>query len=156
MIYYLGLGSNIGDLEENMRVVFNKIADVQGCKILQKSGVYKTKAWGFEEQDDFLNMVLEIETDISPEVFIKYLKDIEVQMGRVKTHKWGPRVMDIDILYCDDMVVDMDELVIPHPHLHEREFVLKPLVEIAKEFVHPVLNRTNGELYDLLEGRCQA
>jgi len=156
MIYFLGLGSNIGDLEENMCVAIDKISQVHGCKVLQKSNVYMTKAWGFEEQDDFLNMVLEIETDISPQMFIKYLKDIEVQMGRVKTQKWGPRVMDIDILYCDDMVMEMDDLVIPHPYLHEREFVLKPLLEIAKDFVHPVLNRTNGELYDLLEGQCQA
>ena len=156
MIYFLGLGSNIGDLEENMCVAIDKISQVHGCKVLQKSNVYMTKAWGFEEQDDFLNMVLEIETDISPQMFIKYLKDIEVQMGRVKTQKWGPRVMDIDILYCDDMVMETDELVIPHPYLHKREFVLKPLVEIAKDFVHPVLHRTNGKLFDLLEGQCQA
>ena len=160
MIYYLSLGTNVGDLEENLKLAINKISALLDCfvprndkgqdsNIKKKSSVYQTKAWGLEEQDDFLNLVLEVESGYKPIDLLVHLKNIEKEMGRVKTEKWGPRVIDIDILFCDDLKFKSDTLEIPHPFLHEREFVLKPFIEIAPNFIHPVFRKTMNAIYKL-------
>jgi 2-amino-4-hydroxy-6-hydroxymethyldihydropteridine diphosphokinase len=110
--------------------------------IIQASPIYITPPWGFEEQPDFLNQVLEVQTEIAPRPLLRYLKKIESKMGRLKTFRNGPRLIDIDILFYGQRVVKSSKLSIPHPRLHERAFVLVPLNDIAPDFVHPILNIT--------------
>ena len=156
MIYYLGLGTNIGDLEQNLKNALMYISEIKGCKIKKISAFYNTKPWGFEYQDDFLNLVTEIEAVYPPQEFIYHLQHIEKNMGRIDLCKWGPRIIDIDILFCDDMVIDTEELKIPHPFLHQREFVLRPMLEIAPDFIYPTLKVSIKDLYDelLQEEKC--
>ncbi len=118
----------------------------KGIKIKKKSSLYETKPWGIENQPLFLNMAIEIETDFHPEKLLKLLKDIEIKLGRKRTIKWGPRIIDLDILLFNDIIVDKKGLKIPHPLMHKREFVLKPLSEIAPEIYHPLLKCRIDEL----------
>jgi len=149
MIYYLSLGTNVGELDENLKLAINKISVLKDGVIKKKSSIYQTEPWGFKEQNDFLNMVLEVDCGYKPLDLLMYLQNIETEMGRIKVEKWGPRVIDIDILFCDDLIFKSGTLEIPHPFLHEREFVLKPFVEIAPNFVHPVFCKTMSDIYKL-------
>lgn len=125
--------------------------EAEGIKVVKRSSLYETKPWGLKAQPDFINMVVCAETGISPEELLKKLKFIEKKMGRKESKRWGPRLIDIDILFYDDLVIDSPELKIPHPYIKEREFVLLPLSEIEPEFVHPVLKKTVRELYRELQ-----
>lgn len=138
--YYIGLGTNRGDRKENLK---NALANIKAnnIEIVKESKIYETEAWGLEDQDDFLNQVIEIETFEEPEDLLKILNKIENEMGRVREIKWGPRIIDLDILFQEDLVLYTDDLKIPHPYVEEREFVLEPLNEIAPFFIHPVLNK---------------
>jgi len=113
------------------------------------SSVYEAEAWGLEDQPHFLNQACHINTDIKPLDLLSLLKTIEKDMGRETGEKWGPRIIDIDILYVDDLVMNHELLTIPHPGVYERNFVLLPLIEIAGEFVDPVKKITVDEIYDL-------
>lgn len=144
-IAYLGIGSNLGNREENcLRAI--ELLEKKGIKIKKRSSLYETKPWGIENQPLFLNMAIEIETNLQPEKLLKLLKDIEVELGRKNTIKWGPRIIDLDILLFNDIIVDKKDLKIPHPLMHKREFVLKPLSEIAPEIYHPLLKCRIDEL----------
>lgn len=142
---YLLLGSNENDRFRNLERACYWIS-LLGGKILKQSALYETEAWGLKEQNAFINQAVLIETFLTPKQLLLHLKGIEKEMGRVETVKWGPRVIDIDILFYGNEVVDMEELKVPHPFLHERRFTLAPLNEIATELVHPVLNKTVEEL----------
>ena len=144
--YFLGLGSNMGDLNVNLDQAIYLITEIKGVTILQKSSYYKTKPWGYKEQSDFLNCVIMVECEYEPKDFWEHLKEIEIKMGKKVICQWGPRVIDIDILFCGDLVLDTEDLKIPHPLLHERDFVLLPMKEIAPEFVHPVLKMRISEI----------
>ncbi|MCL2065242.1 MAG: 2-amino-4-hydroxy-6-hydroxymethyldihydropteridine diphosphokinase [Candidatus Cloacimonetes bacterium] len=146
MNYFLGLGTNIGDLSENLDIAIFNLSQIKDVTILKKSSYYKTKPWGYKEQEDFLNAVVLLICEYEPEDFLSILRDIESQMGKKIICKWGPRLIDIDILFCDDLIFESEKLIIPHPRLHERDFVLLPMLEIAPDFVHPVLKKKIGEM----------
>ncbi len=143
---YIGLGSNIGDKSENIRQALKLIDQINSVSVKKVSSFYETEPVGYEDQDWFVNAVAEIEADLSPEALLDTLKKIEKFIGRKDRIRWGPREIDVDILFYDQMIINTPHLIIPHPRLHERAFVLVPLAEIAKDFVHPIMNKTITEL----------
>lgn len=139
---FLGLGSNLGDMEENLDEAKIRIGDSIG-KIITASSVYQTEPWGFKSENDFLNMVICAETDLSPSGLLGRILMIESQMGRIRCEdQFSSRKIDIDILLYENEIVNEAALKIPHPRMHERKFVLVPLNEIGSGVVHPVLNKT--------------
>ncbi|MBN1893343.1 2-amino-4-hydroxy-6-hydroxymethyldihydropteridine diphosphokinase [bacterium] len=142
----LCLGSNRGDRLRLLKKAGDFIRDLPGMKILARSSVYETQARGMEDQRDFLNQVLEVETNMAPPDLLAACKKIESLLGRKTGARWGPRTMDIDILTCGDEVINRKDLVIPHPRLAERRFVLVPLTEIAPGLRVPVWDQTAAEL----------
>lgn len=142
---YIGIGSNLGDREENcLRAV--KLLSEDGLIIRKQSSLYETEPWGLKDQPGFINMAIEAETGLEPLKLLELLKNIEKQMGRNESVRWGPRVIDLDILFYNALVMDTPEFRIPHPLMHERDFVLRPLAEIAPEKEHPVLKKTVREM----------
>ncbi len=146
--YYLHLGSNQGDRKEFLQKALELISASIG-EISLKSSVYETEPWGMKEQENFLNMAIEVKSIKSAEDILKSIKSIESAIGPGKEVKWGPRTIDIDILYCDDLIINSSEITIPHPHIQDRNFVLIPLMEIAGDFTDPVHKMTIEELYDV-------
>jgi 2-amino-4-hydroxy-6-hydroxymethyldihydropteridine diphosphokinase len=149
-IAYISIGSNIGDREENCRKAI-KLLKEKGIAVKKQSRMYETEPWGIKDQPKFINMAIEVETDKKPEELLRILKEIEKEIGRTETVKWGPRVIDLDIIFYDDLILKSQDLEIPHPLLHEREFVLKPLCEIAPEKKHPVTGKTVKEMLENLK-----
>lgn len=146
---YLALGTNLGQRLENLRAAINALApDIQ---VLAESPVYETEPWGYADQPPFLNLVLRAESDLSPCDLLGRLKEIESSLGRTPTFRNGPRLIDLDILFYDDLVLDTPPLVIPHPRLHERAFVLVPLAEIAPKLVHPLLGLSVAQLVETVD-----
>ncbi len=141
---FVGLSSNIGDKAYHIQTAIKEIAKF--ATIQHISSIYLTEPVGFQEQDEFLNGVLQIQTGLSHQDLLKTLKAIEKQLGRVKIIQDGPRIMDLDILYYNDLCFQSPTLTIPHPRLHLRNFVLTPLCEIAPEFMHPILKKTSQAL----------
>jgi 2-amino-4-hydroxy-6-hydroxymethyldihydropteridine diphosphokinase len=137
---YLGFGSNIDDRLMYLGKALNEISKLRDTKIIKCSSVYQTEPWGIKEQNAFLNFVLFIETEIYPSELLKELKDIEIRCGRIKRNKWYEREIDIDILFYGNVIFDSEQLVIPHPEMQNRKFVLVPLNEINSGFIHPVFN----------------
>jgi 2-amino-4-hydroxy-6-hydroxymethyldihydropteridine diphosphokinase len=140
-IVYIGIGSNTGNKEENCLNAINLLS-ARGIPVRRRSSLYETEPWGVKDQPSFVNATVEAETDLTPQELIVALKSIEKEMGRQETYRWGPRAIDLDILLYNDLVIDEPDLTIPHPYLHQREFVLKPLSEIAPDKIHPVLKKT--------------
>ena len=138
---YLGTGGNEGHTESFLEYAENHLLAL-GHKILSKSKIYETSAWGNHDQPNFLNRVIKIETSKSPEELLADCLFIEKSLGRERKDKWGPRKIDIDILFFNAEIIRREELTIPHPFIQERKFVLVPLNEIAESFLHPVLNKT--------------
>lgn len=137
------LGTNLGDKSVNLLEVQTLLGE-NVCRITQKSSVYRTPPWGFESSHDFLNQVLVVETELDPLVLLEKLQEIEQIMGRLRiaknnTQGYQDRLMDIDILFYGEQVINVEGLIIPHPHISKRRFTLEPLNEIMPEFVHPVL-----------------
>lgn len=146
---FLSIGSNIGGKEKNCFIAVEKLK-LSGIIINKISPVYKTEPWGFKNQPDFVNIALEVFTTLPSIELLCLLKKIEKEMGRKTSVRYGPRIIDIDIIFYDDLIYESDELIIPHPLMHKRYFILKPLSDIAPDFVHPVLNLTVKELLDKL------
>jgi 2-amino-4-hydroxy-6-hydroxymethyldihydropteridine diphosphokinase len=143
---YLGIGTNLGDREKNMEQALDKIAEVVGI-IVSRSSVYETEPWGFQSSDQFLNMVIGVDTNLKPSGLLGRLLMIESLLGRLRDGKqYSSRIIDIDILLYGRQKVDTISLKIPHPRMHQRNFVLMPLCEIAPRIVHPVLGKTMTEL----------
>lgn len=141
---YIALGTNLGDRPANLRAALRALPTA--VTIIEESPVYETPPWGYKDQPAFLNMVIKAETDLEPESLLKYLKQLEAELGREQNFRWGPRLIDLDILFYDDLAIDTPPLVIPHPRLHERAFVLVPLMDIAPNFVHPKIQKQINEL----------
>ncbi|HJR78955.1 MAG TPA: 2-amino-4-hydroxy-6-hydroxymethyldihydropteridine diphosphokinase [Anaerolineales bacterium] len=141
---YLALGSNLGNRLGNLKRTMAALPPQMEVKA--KSHVYETPPWGYEDQPKFLNQVIQVKTYLAPEALLKHIKRLEVMLGRKASFQYGPRLIDIDILFYDDLVMDTPSLVIPHPRLQERGFVLLPLMDIAPDLVHPVLKKSVKEL----------
>ncbi len=146
----LSLGSNLGNRYAYIRQAITYIEECFAAACVCSS-YYTTPPWGETEQAQFINMALYLETPKSVDECLTQLQAIELQMGRVKTKKWGPRSIDIDILFYEDSQVTTEALTVPHPYMHERVFVLKPVCDIVPNFVHPVLNITMRNLLLELE-----
>jgi len=137
-VAYIGIGSNIGKREENCLHAI-ELLQRRGIIVKKRSAMYETEPWGIKEQPRFINMAVEIETRLEPKDLLGVFKEIEKGMGRKESVRWGPRIIDLDILLFEDMVLKEEDLEIPHPLMHERDFVLRPLCEIAPDRVHPLL-----------------
>jgi 2-amino-4-hydroxy-6-hydroxymethyldihydropteridine diphosphokinase len=137
---YLALGSNLGDRRANLRAALEALEPK--VHILSKSNVYETPPWGYTDQPAFLNMAVKARTKLLPRPLLKYLKTLEEKLGREESFRFGPRKIDLDILFYDDLVLNEESLVIPHPRMQERAFVLVPLADVGGELLHPVLHRT--------------
>ncbi len=147
---YIGIGSNMGDRRSNcMHAV--KLMTCSGIMVKKESSLYETKPWGLKEQPLFINMAVIAETDLPPERLLTVLKSIEKKMGRQETVRWGPRCIDLDILFYEDRTITEKDLCIPHPLLQQRESVLLPLSEIAPDKWHPVLKKTVRQLTEELQ-----
>jgi 2-amino-4-hydroxy-6-hydroxymethyldihydropteridine diphosphokinase len=143
---FLGLGTNLGDKEKNLEQALDKIAEVIGI-IVSRSSVYETEPWGFQSRDQFLNMVIGVDTNLKPSGLLGRLLMIESLLGRLRDGKqYSSRIIDIDILLYGKQKVDTISLKIPHPRMHERKFVLIPICEIAPRTVHPVFGKTMTKL----------
>ncbi len=145
---YLSLGSNLGNRLQNIKDAIQKIEKSQKILIKEVSSLYETQPVGYENQSWFLNLVIKIETSLDPFALLKYLLAIEDQMGRKRGKKWGPRNIDLDILFYENQVLNSDQLIIPHPQMDKRRFVLVGLAQIAPQLLHPVLKKNVGELLE--------
>lgn len=150
-IVYIGLGSNLGNREENCEKAIQLLME-NGASVSKRSSMFETEPWGIRNQPKFINMVVEIETGLEPEKLLGILKKIEQDAGRKPSKRWGPRVIDLDILLYEDLIVKSPELEIPHPGTSEREFILKPLSEIAPDKIHPLLKKSIKALLSEISG----
>jgi 2-amino-4-hydroxy-6-hydroxymethyldihydropteridine diphosphokinase len=144
---YLLLGTNMGDKQKHLRHALEKLS-LTGT-IQHTSSIYETEPWGVTNQDDYLNMAVQVSTRLTPEALFKNLKAIEAAEGRNSIIQNAPRTLDIDILFYDEMVITSELLIIPHPRLHLRRFVLTPMVDIAPDLIHPVLKKSIQDLLDI-------
>lgn len=142
---YLLLGGNLGDRPAYLSQARDRIARQIG-PIVCSSGLYETAAWGKTDQPAFLNQVLEVQAEVTPEQVLLLINQMEQELGRVREEHWGARVIDIDILFYDNLVQQTQRLTIPHPQLHLRRFTLLPLAELAPELIHPVLGKSINQL----------
>lgn len=147
---YIGIGSNLGEREENCRKAVGLFQENK-IVVTNMSLMIETEPLGVTDQPKFINMAVEAHTDLGPEELLALLQEIEFKMGRLPSARWGPRVIDLDILFYDDLVMKIDNLEIPHPYIKDRGFVLKPLAEIAPEKMHPVFKKSVKELFDDLK-----
>jgi 2-amino-4-hydroxy-6-hydroxymethyldihydropteridine diphosphokinase len=143
-VIYLALGTNLGDRLANLHAALAALPPY--IVIRQTSPIYETPPWGLTDQPVFLNMVLKGDTSLTPQELLKQVKLLEIRLGRVPAVRWGPRQIDMDILFFDDLVLDSPELTLPHPHLHKRAFVLVPLADLSPDLHHPILHQTIREL----------
>ena len=163
---YLGLGSNLGERRKNLEraaeLLFRspsepldhgRLKSHGHLRLLRSSSVYETAPWGYANQPDFLNCVLEVETGLTPDRLLDITQGVEREMGREWSLRYGPRVIDLDILFYGAIIIEQANLQIPHPRLHQRAFVLAPLAELAPELTHPVLGLTVREIMAEVEGK---
>ena len=152
-LVYIGFGSNIGDRLAHIQNAIDALSKTEGITLQKISSVYKTDPVGYEAQAHFLNGVAAIQTHLRPLSLLHTLKNIETAIGRQHRIRWGPREIDLDILIYGDMCLQTEKLVIPHPEMHLRRFVLVPLAEIAPYLVHPVFQETVQTLLERLKGQ---
>jgi 2-amino-4-hydroxy-6-hydroxymethyldihydropteridine diphosphokinase len=143
---FLLLGSNLGDRAGIIRQARQLIAEK--APIITQSSIYETEPWGLTDQPPFLNQVIEVTSPEEPEILLKYLLNIEQELGRVRKVRWGARLIDIDMLYYDDIIIESPALILPHPRLKERRFTLIPLSEIASGFIDPKLKKPVSQLLE--------
>jgi 2-amino-4-hydroxy-6-hydroxymethyldihydropteridine diphosphokinase len=147
---YLGLGSNLGNKKDNIEKAILRINGHPEINIVKQAKIIETKPEGKLDQPDFLNTVIEIETELEPKELLEELQKIEEELGRVRVEKWGPRIIDIDILLYNNLTIEQEGLTIPHPLVQEREFVLRSLLELCPDLKHPVLHKSFREMHDAL------
>lgn len=145
---YIALGSNMGDKEQYVKSAIKKIGELAGTKVTKESQLLLTEPWGKEDQEEFLNAVIEVETYLKPKELMSKLLKIESILERKREIKWGPRTIDLDIILFDDLVSNDEFILLPHPLMHLREFVLQPLCEIAPYAIHPLKNKRAFELLE--------
>lgn len=153
---YIGIGSNIGPKIDHCKKAISLMGGLEGCSVRLQSPFYRTEPVGVEGQDTFVNGVVCVETVLSAGTLLKQLLKIETFMGRVRLKKWDARVIDLDILLFGASIIDKPGLIVPHPLMHQRRFVLIPLSQIAPDLIHPVLCRSIGELAGALSDSGQA
>ena len=139
---YIGIGSNLGIPEENCTKAIEKISSTKDIKIISKSSFYQTAPIGNIEQDWFINSAIKIDTQLTPRELLSALLSIESEMGRIRKEKWGPRLIDLDLLFYDNLILNQEGITLPHPEIQKRKFVLVPLNEIAENLTHPIQKKT--------------
>jgi 2-amino-4-hydroxy-6-hydroxymethyldihydropteridine diphosphokinase len=150
VIAFIGIGANMGRPVGMCRTAVGKLAEIPGVRLLRTSSLYRTEPVGPRKQEWFINAVAEIRTSLPPRMLLETMKDIERRLGRTETGKWGPRVIDLDILLYGQEVIQEEDFVVPHPELHRRRFVLVPLCEIASYAIHPAFGVSLRGLLDRL------
>ena len=150
---FLSIGSNLGDRVANIQQAVSMLSLDNRIKILKTSSFYETQPWGNKNQPWFINAAMAIETVLDPEELLSIFQNIEAKLGRKRElfKKWSERTLDIDILMYDEQIINSKNLIIPHPYMHERAFVLVPMLEVKADLVHPIFNKTISELYDELQ-----
>ncbi|WP_022819237.1 2-amino-4-hydroxy-6-hydroxymethyldihydropteridine diphosphokinase [Fusobacterium russii] len=148
---YLSLGSNVGDKKANIENAIRSISELSDTYVTKKSALIETEPFGYKEQDNFINSCIEIKTLLYPKELLFKLLAIEKSMGRERKMKWGPRIIDLDIIFYNKEVIEDEDLIVPHPYMEQRAFVLEPLEEINPNFVHPLLNKRVSTLRKDLE-----
>lgn len=151
---FIHLGTNLGKKRKNLKTALEHLESFSGT-ICSFSSIYETAAWGKSNQPDFLNQAIELSTKLPPFELLYELQLIEQKMGRERIEKWGERIIDLDILFYDDIIIDYQQLTIPHPLIEQRRFVLEPLLEIVKNFVHPVHGSSIQELANSCSDQSQ-
>ncbi len=147
---FLLLGSNLGDRNQFLQQAIQHL-QIEIGPVMQTSAVYETQSWGKTDSPDCLNQVIQLQTELSAQQVLQKILNIELVIGRVRDEKWGPRTIDIDILFYNSLLVNEPDLQIPHPELHKRRFTLAPLAEIAPDFIHPVFNKSILQLKNELK-----
>jgi len=145
---FLGLGSNIDDRVKHLNTATSLIGSCAGIKIIQSSLIYETEPWGIRNQNSFLNQVLEINSSLSPEDLLTFVKEVEIKTGRTERARWHEREIDIDVLFYDNKIISSGIFNLPHKEIQNRKFVLIPMCEIAEDFIHPVLNKPMKQLLE--------
>jgi 2-amino-4-hydroxy-6-hydroxymethyldihydropteridine diphosphokinase len=147
---FIALGTNIGNRRDNLNNALSALEEKQIFQIDQSSHIYETEPWGYLDQDSFLNMVIQGSSIHPPTILLKKLKSLEIQLGRSPTFHYGPRVIDMDILFYDQQIVKTPKLIIPHPEMQNRDFVLFPLCEIAPDLEHPLFQKSTSAMLKAL------
>ena len=153
MLTYIGIGSNLGDSLQNCRKAIARVASGPGNRLIRCSPFYSTEPVGEKDQNWFVNAVAAVETNLSSRDYLDFLLSVEKEMGRERKEPWGPRVIDLDLLFYGDEMIDEEGLKIPHPRLQERRFVLVPLNDIAPDWLHPRLHKTVSQMLAELRGK---
>ena len=148
---YIGIGGNMGDKEKNVKEALKLINNSNHTKITKTSKFYETSPVGYLAQEDFLNCAIEVKTLLNPLELVRFMLSIEKELKRERTVRWGPRTIDLDVLLYDNIISSQEEIIIPHPRMQERMFVLEPLCDIAPYVMHPILNKTVIEIKESLK-----
>lgn len=150
---FIAIGSNLGDREANCRSAIERLKYAPRVRVIKESSLKETEPWGRTDQPAFINAAVEIETDLPPKELLALLKDIEGRIGRKARERWGPREIDLDVIFYGERVIKEEGLTIPHPQAHKRLFVIEPIAELAPDFVHPVLREKVDDILMKLYNR---